>query len=147
MRKVTLTPVAGGPAVLILDETTAPPGRALPDGWVNGFLPVPASQMQIGNMFRAAFPFLAYRGNCQVSLDIQAVHRFATHEAAQDFVGQRPYIARVGELAIFSEFSDGTYTRYYKTAFLTVPKPTKDGGLRQEFNYTFLLNSQYSITP
>ncbi len=141
MRKVTLTPSAGGMPVVIYDETASPS-----DACVEGFKPKSMRKFQTTELFRGPSVFMADRFNQWVQWSFTVDHRFSTSLAAQDFAGNRPYIARAGELTIYNYATTGAFIRYYKTAYLSECEPVKDAGLRQTFKYTLQFNSVYSMT-
>ena len=63
------------------------------------------------------------------------------------FIGGRAAIIRAGELTILQKTNQATFTRYYKTAFLTLCDPIEENGQTCLFRYTLLLPSLYSLIP
>ena len=144
MRTVSLSPSgSGAQPVVIYDENKRP----LPDWCKEGFRPASARLFRNTNVIRAAAPFMADRFNPYVKWDFTVVHTFATYAACQDFIGGRAAIIRAGELTILQKTNQATFTRYYKTAFLTLCDPIEENGQTCLFRYTLLLPSLYSLIP
>lgn len=142
MLKVTLNPTTGT-AVVIFDETKPRPSDYCRDG----FKPEPLRQFQNVPVVRGAAPFVADRDNMYSKWDFTVTHSFATAQACQDFIGNRPAIIRMGELQIFFSFAGASWMRYYKSAFLTVVKPVKTYQISADYAYTLLMPSLFSVTP
>ncbi len=132
----------GQPAV-IFDENKAAPADACRDG----FRPVAARLFQKSHLLRAAAPAIYDRFNMEVRWDFTVLHSFTTYMACQDFIGNRPAIVRSGTLMMLTKTGQGTFTRYYKGAFLEVCEPVSEVGISCAFRYRLTFNSVYSITP
>jgi hypothetical protein len=136
--------ISGGPApAVIFDETKPWP----PDWCHEGFCPRPQRQFQNTPVMRGANPFMADRFNMYGKWEVTVTHTFATAQACQDFIGNRPAIQRTGEVQILFAFAGATWMRYYKSCFLTQVEPVKVFPISCDYRYALLLNSLFSITP
>jgi hypothetical protein len=142
MLKVTLI-AQGQQPVVIFDETKARPS----DYCREGFKPESLRQFQNTPLVRGAAPFLADRFNMYAKWDFTVTHTFATVQACQDFIGNRPAVARAGELQIFFQFGGASWMRYYKAAFLTVVRPVKTYPISADYSYTILMPSLFALIP
>jgi hypothetical protein len=144
VRTVTIIPPTGaGQPAIIFDENKAAPADACRDG----FRPVPRRLFQQTDLLRGAAPAIYDRFNMRVEWAFEVAHFFTTQLACQDFIGNRPAIVRAGSLSILTRTGQGTFTRYYKSAFLEVCEPVAEVGISCRFRYKLNFNSLYSITP
>lgn len=140
---VTIIPAAGMPAV-IYDGNKFP----LPDGNADGFKPVASDAVDIRQLFRSQFQFIADRFNIIQTWDFTVCHSFTTVQACRDFYAARPVTRpRSGELMILNKGGGGNFTRYYKNAIVRSPVIAKDCGQSVLIRYSIIMASPYSLTP
>ncbi len=146
MRKVTIIPTGAGlgQEIVLYDETKYP----LPDACAEGFVPHSTRLVRPVSEIRAPYRAVFDRANVLVKWNFTVLHTFATIDACQDFIGQRPAtLPGSGELYMYLTTPAGVFLRAYKTCFIDSHGPAADLGLSVRYKYSLTLNSDYSLTP